>query len=199
MRIKCRVTGVIWMLIFLGGCQVMEKEEAGGEMLEYSIVDEKKVPAEMTERIAGMEETPFQIMYVQGDRLYVGQGYGRQEMEGYAIRVDGCTEEKDVICVQTTLLGPGSDETEKDGPFGRGSHCPTSEYSTSERAGMMEQRTCAACGKPAGDANLCKECVKDWAKRLAWLLKAGMPALQQIAYKQSTTRERSPRHGNRRL
>ena len=105
------------MLIFLGGCQVMEKEEAGGEMLEYSIVDEKKVPAEMTERIAGMEETPFQIMYVQGDRLYVGQGYGRQEMEGYAIRVDGCTEEKDVICVQTTLLGPGSDETEKDGKY----------------------------------------------------------------------------------
>lgn len=42
MRIKCRVTGVIWMLIFLGGCQVMEKEEAGGKMLEYSIVDEKK-------------------------------------------------------------------------------------------------------------------------------------------------------------
>jgi hypothetical protein len=69
----------------------------------------------MTERIAGMEENPFQIMYVQGDRLYVGQGYGRQEMEGYAIRVDGCTEEKDVICVQTTLLGPGSDEIEKDG------------------------------------------------------------------------------------
>lgn len=61
---------------------------------------------------------------------------------------------------------------------------------------MMEQRTCAACGKPAGDANLCKECVKDWAKRLAWLLQAGMPALQQIAYKQATTRERSPRHGN---
>ena len=105
------------MLIFLAGCQVMEKGEAGGEMLEYSIVDEKKVPAEMTERIAGMEETPFQIMYVQGDRLYVGQGYGRQEMEGYAIRVDGCTEEKDVICVQTTLLGPGSDETEGDGKY----------------------------------------------------------------------------------
>ena len=103
------------MLIFLGGCQVMEKEAEGGEMLEYSIVDEKKVPAEMTERIAGMEETPFQIMYVQGDRLYVGQGYGKQEMEGYAIRVDSCTETKDVICVRTTLLGPGNDETEKDG------------------------------------------------------------------------------------
>lgn len=91
------------------------KRGSGWKNAGIFIVDEKKVPAEMTERIAGMEETPFQIMYVQGDRLYVGQGYGRQEMEGYAIRVDGCTEEKDVICVQTTLLGPGSDETEKDG------------------------------------------------------------------------------------
>ena len=81
--------------------------------------------------------------------------------------------------------------------FGRGSHCPTSEYSTSERAGMMEQRTCAACGKAAGDANLCKECVKDWAKTPRMAPEAGMPALQQIAYKQATTRERSPRHGNR--
>ena len=36
-------------------------------------------------------------------------------MEGYANRVECCTEEKDVSCVQTTLLGPGSDETEKDG------------------------------------------------------------------------------------
>ena len=70
----------------------MEKEEAGGEMLEYSIVDEKKVPAEMTERIAGMEETPFQIMYVQGDRLYVGQGYGRQEMGNICMREDGFSQ-----------------------------------------------------------------------------------------------------------
>ena len=115
MEIRCRVAGMIWMLIFLGGCQVMEKKTTGGELLEYSIMDEKKVPEEMTERIAGMEEKPFQIMYVQGDRMYVGQGYGKQEMEGYAIRVNGCMEEKDVICVQTTLLGPGSDETEKEG------------------------------------------------------------------------------------
>ena len=60
----------------------MEKEEAGGEMLEYSIVDEKKVPAEMTERIAGMEETPFQIMYVQGDRLYMGDRKWRDMRSG---------------------------------------------------------------------------------------------------------------------
>lgn len=55
---------------------------------------------------------------------------------------------------------------------------------------------CAICGKPA-EATICEACTRDWARRLAWLLKAGMPALQQIVYKQATTRDRSPRHGNR--
>jgi hypothetical protein len=57
------------------------------------------------------------------------------------------------------------------------------------------EHNCVICSKPA-EATICEACARDWAKRLAWLLKAGMPALQQIAYKQATTRERSPRHGN---
>lgn len=57
------------------------------------------------------------------------------------------------------------------------------------------EHNCVICGEPA-EATICKACARDWARRLAWLLKAGMPALQQIAYKQATTRERSPRHGN---
>lgn len=57
------------------------------------------------------------------------------------------------------------------------------------------EHSCVICGKPA-EATICEACARDWARRLAWLLKAGMPALQQIAYKQATTRERSPRHGN---
>lgn len=61
----------------------------------------------------------------------------------------------------------------------------------------MNQPTCAACGHQTNeDRHLCDDCTKEWARRLAWLLKAGMPALQQITYKQATTRERSPRHGN---
>lgn len=57
------------------------------------------------------------------------------------------------------------------------------------------EHNCVICGKPA-EATICEACARDWARRLAWLLKAGMPALQQIVYKQATTRERSPRHGN---
>ena len=57
------------------------------------------------------------------------------------------------------------------------------------------EHNCVICGKLA-EATICEACARDWARRLAWLLKAGMPALQQIAYKQATTRERSPRHGN---
>ena len=133
----------------------MEKEEAGGEMLEYSIVDEKKVPTEMTERIAGMEETPFQIMYVQGDRLYVGQGYGRQEMEGYAIRVDGCTEEKDVICVQTTLLGPGSDETEKSSDGNDRTHCRDGRNPISDHVCARRPAVCRTGVWETGNGGIC--------------------------------------------
>lgn len=57
------------------------------------------------------------------------------------------------------------------------------------------EHNCVICGKPA-ETTICEACARDWARRLAWLLRAGMPALQQIAYKQATTRERSPRHGN---
>ena len=115
MRIGCRVIWLIVLLMFFGGCQVLDKKTVDGNVLEYTIADEQKVPEEMAGRMKEMEENPFQITYMQGDRLYVGQGYGKQEMEGYAIRVDSCMEAQDVICVRTTLLGPGSDETEKDG------------------------------------------------------------------------------------
>ena len=93
----------------------MEKEIQEGKTLEYSIADEKKIPKTMKDRIEGMAEKPFQVTCVEGDRLYIGQGYGRQETEGYAIRIDSCLEGAEVICVQTTLLGPGSDEIRQDG------------------------------------------------------------------------------------
>ena len=43
------------------------------------------------------------------------RGMGDRKWRDMRSGLMGCTEEKDVICVQTTLLGPGSDETEKDG------------------------------------------------------------------------------------
>ena len=115
MRMRSHVVWLVWMLLFLGGCQVVLKEIADGQQVEFSIVDEKKIPKEMAECIEKMAEESFQITYVEGGWTYIGQGYGRQETKGYAIRIDKCMEGKDVIGVQTTLLGPGSDEIKKDG------------------------------------------------------------------------------------
>lgn len=106
---------LVWVLLFLGGCQVLEKKIPDGKPLEYAVSDENRVPGELKRRIAELAENPFQITYVEGDRLYIGQGYGRQETKGYAIRIDSCVEGADVIGVKTTLLGPGSDEIRQDG------------------------------------------------------------------------------------
>ena len=64
------------MLIFLGGCQVMEKEEAGGEMLEYSIVDEKKSSGGNDRTHCGMEEPHFRSCMCKETGCNVGQGMG---------------------------------------------------------------------------------------------------------------------------
>lgn len=102
-------------VLLLGACQVIEKGEADGTAVKYTIVDEEKVPQEMKECISKMEGKPFQITYKEGDWLYIGQGYGRQKKQGYAIRVDSCAESEDAIYVKTTLLGPGSDEVSENG------------------------------------------------------------------------------------
>lgn len=103
-----------FMLMLFSGCQVVDKEIPDGEPMKFTIVDEKRVPEKMEENIKEMIEKPFQITYLEGEWLYIAQGYGKQERTGYAIQIDRCMEGADGIWVKTTLLGPGSVEIEQD-------------------------------------------------------------------------------------
>lgn len=108
------LTGILIALIFLNSCQTISKKETEGEALDFQIVEEDKIPEEMVDVIAKEQDGPFQIVYGDGEQLYIGQGYGIQEMEGYSIKVDLCREGEDAIYVHTALLGPGSVEAEED-------------------------------------------------------------------------------------
>lgn len=119
---KTVVILITFMLPFFAGCRVVRKEISEGTRMEITIVDEQKVPDQMKENIEKMIEKPFQITYLEGEWLYIAQGYGKQETTGYAIRIDNCMEGKEAIWVETTLLGPGSAEIEKD-EEGQGNIC----------------------------------------------------------------------------
>lgn len=106
--------GILIALVFLNSCREIRKDEIRGEALEFQIVEEDKIPEEMKEQIEREQERPFQMVYGDGDRLYIGQGYGGQEEEGYRIQIDLCLEGKDAIYVHSILLGPGSAKAAED-------------------------------------------------------------------------------------
>lgn len=110
-----KICGICLMavLTFSEGCQVVEKEIPDGRQIKIVLVDEKKIPEKMAVCIKEREEQPFWITYLEGEWLYIGQGYGKQESKGYAIRIDECMEGEEGIRVKTTLLGPGSEESKE--------------------------------------------------------------------------------------
>ena len=56
MRIRCSVIWLIVLLMFLGGCQVLDKKTVDGNVLEYTIADEQKIPEEMAGHMKEIEE-----------------------------------------------------------------------------------------------------------------------------------------------
>lgn len=56
---------------------------------------------------------------------------------------------------------------------------------------------CEICQADANAGTICPACIKHARNTLLWLERIGMPTLQQIAYRQASMGETSPRHGNR--
>ena len=62
----------------------------------------------------------------------------------------------------------------------------------------MQQHECPICaGNTAPGRTLCHDCERDVVDTLQWLRRIGMPTLRQVAYREVSFAEPSPRHGNR--
>lgn len=62
----------------------------------------------------------------------------------------------------------------------------------------MQQHECPICaGNTAPGRTLCHDCEREVADALQWLRRIGMPTLRQVAYREVSFSEPSPRHGNR--
>lgn len=105
--------GMIWLFLPLCGCTKMEKMEEASE-IEFVIVEEDEIPETMKKIIESEKEEAFQITYEDGEYLYIGQGYGKKEIEGYEISVDICKESEHFIYVHTILTGPREEPAEKE-------------------------------------------------------------------------------------
>lgn len=98
------------MLLDLCGCSLMSTEEVKLRDLDFTILGEELVPAELAAMIEERKKEPFKMTYSDNENLYICVGYGQQETGGYSITVDELYLTEEAVYVQTTLLGPDVSE-----------------------------------------------------------------------------------------
>lgn len=103
---------LLCMGIFCGlcGCSLMSTEEVKLRDLDFTILGEEMVPAELATMIEERKADAFKMTYSDNQNLYICVGYGRQETGGYSITVDELYLTEEAVFVQTTLLGPDVSE-----------------------------------------------------------------------------------------
>lgn len=106
---------VRWMIVLgcvflLYGCSVQKEDMKKIKDIEYTVLDEQKIPEELSLHIMEVKKEPFEIAYGDEGYLYIAKGYGKKEVSGYSIEVEECFETENMICVKTNLMGPSKEE-----------------------------------------------------------------------------------------
>lgn len=101
------------ILLTLTSCSKPAKDSAPGTPLDFTVVEEADLPAELSQIITEKKEAPFKLTYNFNGYLYIVQGYGAQNTGGYSISVDNVYEKENAIYFETTLLGPSKEEDVK--------------------------------------------------------------------------------------
>lgn len=100
----------VWVLVLIfAGCAGKDDMEKLRDV-EFTVVSPEEVPEELASQIDENRKEEFQLTYADKGCLYIARGYGERETSGYSVEVSACYETKDVICMETELLGPPKDE-----------------------------------------------------------------------------------------
>ncbi|MCD8370914.1 MAG: protease complex subunit PrcB family protein [Clostridiales bacterium] len=107
-------------LMLLSGCKVDKVDQERVRDLDFTVVGEADIPAELKGLVDERKAAPFKLTYTNDQGLYIAVGYGEQETGGYSIQVDDLYLTENSIVADTELLGPQRGETvgvEKSYPY----------------------------------------------------------------------------------
>lgn len=107
---KCLLISMMLAASLLAGCGGDAGEEKVRD-LEFEVVEEGAVPEELAKLIEEKKLNEFRLTYTDDNTLYLVTGFGEQETGGYSIAVDGCYLTETSLVFDTSLIGPGKDET----------------------------------------------------------------------------------------
>ena len=92
------------LALLLSGCRFVRVEEEERKPVDYTIVERRDIPEELSRLMEEKKEKEFQLSYETGDDLYLAKGYGRQMSGGYSIQVEELGESSNGIFFVTKLL-----------------------------------------------------------------------------------------------
>lgn len=106
-RIQQALAIVLFAVLCLAGCEVTTSGGTKVSDIDYTVVEEEKIPKELLEMIEEKKAMDFKFTYEAGDDFYIVRGYGQQETGGYSIAVNEIYLTVNAIYFKTTLIGPG--------------------------------------------------------------------------------------------
>ncbi len=110
---------VIMAMVLMGtlaGCSLLSEERVKLQDLEFTVLGEEKIPAELLSIIEEKKAEPFKLTYSDQEYLYISIGYGEQSTGGYSIAVNDLYLTDSAIFVNTELLGPDPSEKNSSSP-----------------------------------------------------------------------------------
>lgn len=97
-------------VLVLGGCSKEDEAKDKVADLEFTVVSEAEIPAELKELIEEKKANEFKLSYSADGYLYIVAGYGTQETGGYSVSVKALYLTENSIVMDSDLIGPEQDE-----------------------------------------------------------------------------------------
>lgn len=104
------MAGIMLALLFISGCKISKDDGKKVRDLEFTVVGEVDIPAELKQIITGKLSQPFKLTFSDEQNLYIVVGYGSQSTGGYSIAVKELYLTDNSIVIDTELLGPEKGE-----------------------------------------------------------------------------------------
>lgn len=104
------LTGLLLALLLTGGCKVSKEDGKKVRDLEFHVVGDADVPAELKQIIGEKALQPFKLTFNDEQNLYIVVGYGPQDTGGYSIAVKELYLTENAVVIDTELLGPEKGE-----------------------------------------------------------------------------------------
>ena len=104
------MAGIMLALLFISGCKISKDDGKKVRDLEFTVVGEVDIPAELKQIITEKLSQPFKLTFSDEQNLYIVVGYGSQSPGGYSIAVKELYLTDNSIVIDTELLGPEKGE-----------------------------------------------------------------------------------------